>query len=109
MDSGFVSAYPPPGEVESLGFVSKTGLQWDAERSIGAYHVYRDLIANLRGFDYGICLQDDLPTPEAEDTEIPPGGDCYFYLVTSENLLGEEGSKGFRSDGVSERQGTICP
>ena len=31
-----------------------------------------------------------------------------FFLVTSENRLGENGTRGFRFDG-SERTGSICP
>ncbi len=107
-DAGFVMAYPPPGEATGLRFISKTGLAWDAEPSAGSYNLYRDLHSNLTGLGFGQCQQQNLVTTTTTDADAVPVGDGFFYLVTVENRLREEGTKGFDSlDG--ERLGTVCP
>ena len=108
MDTSFVSGYPPPGEVTGLRFTDETTLVWDAERSVGVYDLYRDALAALSGGGYGVCFQPDLPDATATDGDpVSPGGG-FFYLVTAENRLGEEGTKG--TDGAgAERDGNACP
>jgi len=49
-----------------------------------------------------------LPANSTTDGGPVSVGDGFFYLVTVVNRLGEEGGKGFRSDGT-ERLGTVCP
>jgi hypothetical protein len=105
---GFAGAYPPPGMVEGLRFETQGRLDWDAEKSAGTYNLYRGLQSELLGLDFGECEQQELSSPTTMDTDAVPPGDGYFYLVTVENLLDEEGSKGFQSDGT-ERQGATCP
>ena len=106
IDSGFGSAYPPPSEVSDLLFTDKVTLEWDAAKSAGIYNLYRDLHSNLQGF--GDCEQQDLAATTTTDNDAVPPGDGYVYLVTVENLLDEEGTKGFQSDGM-EREGAVCP
>lgn len=108
MDAGFGSSYPPPDEVAGLRFADAQTLEWAAEKSTGAYNLYRDLISNLAGLGFGSCLQQDLPGETATDVDPVPANDGFFYLVTAENRLAEEGSKGSRSDGT-ERLGAVCP
>jgi hypothetical protein len=108
MDGGFGSCYPPPGEVIGLGFTDNQTLEWDPERSVGVYHLYRDLMSNLMGLGYGTCEQQDLTAATATDSDPVPVQDGFFYLVTAQNRLDEEGTKGYRSDGA-ERQGNACP
>ena len=110
VESGFGSAYPPPGEVFFLRFgAQKDQLRWDAERSAGTYSVYRGNLSTLSDLQYGSCLaQDVMGTGYNDDTTVPVD-DGFYYLVTVTNRLREEGSKGFQSDGVTERQGTVCP
>ena len=107
LDAGSVAPYPPPGEVSGLVFVDGETLNWDPEPSVGIYNLYRELISDLTGLGYGSCEQQDLATESATDLDIPPGGDGYLYLVTVENLLAEEGTKGFDSN-ASERP-TLAP
>ena len=109
MDASFTSAYPPPGEVADLIFSTHQTLEWDVESSRGVYNLYRDSASNLSGLGYGICEQPELPDEMATDSDVPLAGDAYFYLITVENRLGEEGTKGFQDDGATERQGTVCP
>ena len=106
--SGFVAGYPPPDEVAALRFPDRQTLEWDAEPSAGSYNLYRDLLSNLLGLGYGNCVQQNLGSTSATDNDPVPAADGFFYLVTVENRLAEEGTKGSRSTGM-ERTGTACP
>lgn len=101
-------ASPSPGEVDNLRFTTSTTLEWDPSPSAGIYNVYRDLLSNLDGLDFGFCFREDLVSNNTTDSDPVPTGDGYFYLVTVEDLLGIQGVKGFESDGTP-RGGTICP
>ncbi len=107
VDSSFSSAYPPPGEVGGLRFADATTLVWSPERSTGSYSVYRDSLASL-GAGYGACWQPEVVGESATDTDPVPRGEGFFYLVTANNRLREEGSKGRDSAGA-ERGGDACP
>jgi hypothetical protein len=108
MNGGFVAAYPPPGEALGLAFSDKVTLAWTPDESAGDYNLYRDLMSDLSGLGYGDCERQDLPAASTTDTELPPAGNGYFYLVSVENRLDEEGTKGLDSAG-SERLGVVCP
>ncbi len=108
VDSGFTQGLLPAGETRGLIFTSQDTLEWDAHLSAGSYNLYRDLHSNLAGLGFGQCEQQGLSGAGATDTDPVPIGDAYFYLVTVENRLGEEGTKGSQSDG-SERLGNACP
>jgi len=108
MDGGFVSAYPPPGEVTDLVFTDKQTIDWDSEKSVGVYNLYRDFISALPGQSYGQCSQSDLASSTATDGDVPPITTGYMFLVTAENRLGEHGTKGFASSSA-ERLGNLCP
>ena len=105
---GFVSAYPPPGEVHGLDFANKSTLTWSAERSVGVYNLYRDGFVDLAGLGYGQCKQPGLADATATDADALLSGSGFFYLVTAVNRLAEEGTKGADSVG-STRTGNVCP
>ena len=105
MDASFASAYPPPGEVAGLLFTDDQTLSWSAERSAGVYDLYRDNTSD----GYGNCEQEDVPGPPATDSSTPAAGNVFFYLVTVKNRLGEEGTKGFRSDEIERLGATSLP
>ena len=108
LSGGFVAAHPPPGEVKNLRFgPDAVSLAWDAEPGAGTYQVYRDLISGLAGG--GVCSQAGILLPQASDPQVPPVAVGYFYLVTSRNSLGEEGTKGFASSGAERWNGLPCP
>lgn len=109
LDSGFVARYRPPGEVYELRFTDAVTLRWHAERSVGWYNLYRDLMSNVSTLGYGDCEQYDLTTETTTDTDTVPVDDGYFYLVTAENRLGEEGTKGFDSNDVERLNLLPCP
>jgi hypothetical protein len=109
MDGGFVSAYPPPGEVNDLLFADAATLVWSPDGSGGHYNLYRALMSTLPGSEYGSCEQPGLAGETAFDADVPPASDCYFYLVTAENRLHEEGTKGWSSSGAERSNPSPCP
>ncbi len=109
MDGGFTSPYPPPGEVLDLRFANATTLGWDAEPSVGSYDVYRGMVAELHTGSYGTCLTQGLTVRQASDSEVPTAGQCFFYLVTAENRLTEEGTLGNDSSGTPRPNTSPCP
>lgn len=108
VDGGFTGAYPPPGEVRGDVFTSKTLLAWNPEKSAGVYNVYRNTIASLPG-TFGACLGGGVTVASYTDTTIPVAGTGYFYLITVENRLGEEGTKGTQTSGAQRTNSTACP
>ena len=108
VDTSFVLAYGPPVEVENLRFTNPTTLVWNSHHSAGRYNVYRDSLAALAGLGYGTCAQEGLIAPTATDALPVPPGSGRFFLVTVENRLAEEGTKGFSGAGI-ERTGAVCP
>ena len=109
IDSGFVSFYPPPGEVAGLVFTDDRTLVWLPDRSIGRYQVYRDPVTTLGAGGTGACFATGLALETATDLATPPSGTAWFYLVTARNTLGEEGTKGYRSDGSERPNPAACP
>jgi hypothetical protein len=109
MDASFGSAYPPPGEVADLRFDDDETLSWGPDRSVGTYGLYRDLVSGLPGLGYGACLRGDLESSGFRDTETPPHGSGFFYLVTASNRLREEGTKGQDSTGNERANAAPCP
>jgi hypothetical protein len=109
MDGSFGSCFPPPGEVLNLRFADAQTLEWDPERSVGVYNLYRDQLGALSGLGFGRCEQQDLAGETATDTDLPPAADGFFYLVTAENGLGEEGTKGWDGLGAERPNPSECP
>jgi hypothetical protein len=107
MDSGFPPAYVPPGEVLNLRFTSKTQFGWNPEASVGHYNTYRGALGSFTG--YGSCLHSGMTVTSDEDTQIPGAGTGYFYLVTVENRLNEEGTTGNDSSGTPHSNPNPCP
>jgi len=109
MGGSFAACYPPPGEVPDLRFGNAETLEWQPERSAGHYSLYRERVSDLSGGDYGVCEQYDLPDESATDNDPVPTGDGYFYLVTVENRLYEEGTKGRDGAGSERPNPNFCP
>jgi hypothetical protein len=107
-DAGFVSGYPPPGEVVGLKFPNKTTLLWSPERSVGAYEVYRGPLAAVASSS-GVCFSAAVTVETGGDTTALAPGTGYFYLVTARNRLLEEGTKGAGAGGVLRVDTTPCP
>jgi len=108
MNAGFVSGYPPPSEVTGVRFgPDGVSLAWNIDPAAGTYQVYRDSLSALHGGGTGVCYQQNLMSPGTTDPQPPASG--FFYLVTSRNRLGEEGTKGYASSGVERLNTLPCP
>jgi hypothetical protein len=107
IDGGFEGAYPPPGEVLNLLFTGKTTFQWTTESSVGTYNVYRGNVANLAS-GYGSCFTQGLTVTNAIDAADPSPGQCFFYLITAENMITEEGTMGNNSSGAKRTNASPC-
>ena len=108
VDSGFGLSFPPPGEVTGVLFADRETMDWTPERSTGAYNLYRSLLSSITP-GFGDCEQSNLPGETATDADLPAAGTGFFYLVTAENLLAEEGTKGFQSSSVERTNAAPCP
>ena len=108
LQPGFALVFPPPGEVSGLVFQDRQTLRWNIEPAVGSYNLYRGLVSTLPSLEFGTCEQEGIPQATTTDSSSPLSGQAFFYLVTAENLLTEEGTKGFQSNGT-ERQGNACP
>lgn len=109
LDSGFDSAYAPPGEVRGLTFLGDhQTLTWQAERASTSYDVYSAPLSDLPG-SFGGCAQSDVPGTSWSDPSVPPSGIGSFYLVTGKNRLREEGTKGATSAGAPRANPAPCP
>lgn len=112
LDTGFVARHPPRPEVTGLiltplGF-PETQLQWNPLPSAISYEVYRGTISTLPG-TYGSCFAGGLASTSTTDTALPSVGQGFFYMVTARNAFGEEGPKGFRSNGLEQANPLPCP
>jgi hypothetical protein len=107
-DGGFVARYAPPGEVHGVQFLDKINLTWSHEPSVGIYNLYRSTLASLPG-NYGSCYQPALVGPPYGETDAPAQGSGWLYLVTAENRLREEGTKGHTSSGAERSNLSACP
>jgi hypothetical protein len=106
-EGGFVIRYRPAGEVQGVRFTGGTSLSWDDEPSVGTYNLYRNTLGSLPG-DSGGCYQSALADPTFVEAATPEAGAGWFYLVTAENHLQQEGSKGRRSDGTERPNMVPC-
>ena len=94
ISAGSEDAYLPPGEISELAFLTPDSLLWNPEPSAGLYHLYRGQVSDLTAAGTGICHEANLTSPSITETDMPGAGTAYFYLVTVENRLGQEGTKG---------------
>ena len=107
-DGGFIGRYAPPGEVQGVRFLDKTNLTWSHESSASSYNLYRNSLASLPG-NFGSCYQAALVGPAFSENDAPAQGSGWHYLVTAENRLREEGTKGHTSTGTARGNLTSCP
>ncbi len=110
MDGGFAAAYPPPGEVLGLRLLpDHQSLIWSHEPASTAYNVYKATISTLPGGAYGQCAVSRVPGNTWADNATPVSSGGFFYLVTGENRLWDEGTKGHASSGVERANLSPCP
>lgn len=105
---GFHASYPPPGEVLGVRFADRDTLSWDPDPSAGRYNVYREVLIRPPS-GYGNCVQAGADGTIAVDPAWPDPGLAYVYLITAENRLNEEGTKGYGSSGLERPNPDPCP
>jgi len=99
MEAGLTPGYGPPGEVMNLRFDDATTLRWDAEPTAGLYNLY----------DADTCVPPALTQTMTTIAADPAPGEMFLFLVTAENGLGEEGTRGYKSDHSERLNPTPCP
>lgn len=109
LDGGFVSGYGPPGEVHGVLWIDSATMEWSAHSAAGDYDVYRDSLSALLGGGYGDCHTHDISSTSVYDPELPSAGSGFFYLVSVENRLDEEGTLGTSSAGDERVPAAECP
>lgn len=123
MDVGFLTPYAPPGEVApcdgpmgvpcspKLEFTSKEDMEWPWAPWAVRYNLYRGVRDDPGLFDpnYGQGLECKFPTNHQTDKQVPNAGEVLFYLVTGDNRLHEEGTKGWDTFGTERPNPTGCP
>lgn len=109
MDLNRAHSYPPPGEVHGLVVLGdKQTLAWGPERSVDTYRVYRGDLFELP-VDYGDCRVTEVPFESVTLDETPDYFELYFYLVTAQGSLLEEGTLGSDSSGARRQVAVPCP
>ncbi len=96
MGGGFTMSFPRPGEVTNLSFSDAVTLAWDTLPLAAHYHLYR---TPPTGSAVGVtpsadCRPPDVAGTTTTDTDVPPPGTAFFYLVTAANCIGLEGPDG---------------
>jgi uncharacterized repeat protein (TIGR01451 family) len=108
---------PYPEEVPGL-LVSRAGttatVSWSPGTGASWYDVLRGRTNTLPvGSDYSseTCVANDLTMTSAEDSETPPAGVVYWYLVRGESACGTGtcGFQTYRGTPAGERNGVACP
>lgn len=105
---GPVWVFPPPLEVSGLVWTAADRLIWEPAGSADSYNVYRDGLAAVASSG-GACQQADVPSTSYDALADPARGAGFFYLVTANNRLHEEGGRGVRSDGTARPATPTCP
>ena len=109
MDVGFSRSYPPPAEVRQVvALGDKATFAWAPERSVGTYRVYRGY-STMPPAHYGFCRIGDVAGGSVLLEEAPDSGQQFFYLVTAQNMLFEEGITGYDSAGTPRGNPGPCP
>jgi len=79
------------------GFAADT-LLWDVQPAATEYHVYRTDVRAVTYGKYAACadgLDPDRTDTQLVDTDVPAGPGIFTYLMTAEDLGGNEGTLGY--------------
>ena len=100
-----------PGTVENLRWADPVTLQWAGALAAVEFHVYRGDLDALSCSFFGECQDASDPNPTDRtftDLALPGNGAGFFYLVTAEDEVGNEGTLGISVCGVRENS-VPCP
>jgi hypothetical protein len=81
-----------PGEVSNLKFAAdKQTLEWSLPPALGEAPPVYDIIRSTLPSDFvsgAVCVSTDDETTSTTDTDVPPPGTLFYYLVRAENDCG---------------------
>jgi len=99
-----------PGDIgPTLRFVDADSLQWQPIPQAVTYDVYRGACGPGQTPAYNhVCLQPGVGAATFTDTDAPPPGAVFYYLVTGRNCFGE-GTAGPDSAGNPRPIPSACP
>jgi hypothetical protein len=106
------TVWSPPSEARDLLLNDSTLLQWSPPATPGAQTIGYDVVRSTAKNDFqgaAVCVASDLPGTNAADSELPPLGTSFFYLVRAVDAcpMGD-GILGTDSNGVAI-VGRSCP
>lgn len=87
----------PSARLQLMGN-SPTTVSWEIIDGVVSYDVGRGLISELGPGQYGPCFRNDLEGLSVDDSDTPPAGESYFYLVRG-NKTGCPSNWGYDSAG----------
>jgi len=98
-----------PHEATNLVFTNATTLAWSAAPQAVTHALYRGSVADGTVWTWNeVCLQNNLASPTAQDTAVPPVGSLFYYFAVGQNACGS-GSIGVDSAGQSRPAPPPCP
>jgi hypothetical protein len=99
----------PPGSAEPLRFLDRKTLTWEDASGAAAfaYNLYRGNQTDFAFGDYGACLQSGIEQNSTVESDSPPEGVGWFYLIAGVNPAGE-GPLGQASSGDPRTSVTPC-
>ena len=89
----------PPAEVSDLRFLDRWTMAWTGSSMAAGYALYRGGVAARPWVYDHVCLTTGLALPTFVDTQSPPPGSGFYYLVAGVNAAGV-GTLGTSSSGV---------
>lgn len=100
-------AFEAPPEIDGDGFPSSTtNFAWGSLATLSGtgtlYDVARGRVSDLRAsstFGLAICLSENHSPNSLGDTDVPPAGDAFYYVVRGQNSC-DTGSYGSASNGT---------
>ncbi len=86
------SVFAPPAAVGPGLEVAadRTRIAWPAVPGAASYTLYKARLAPRQPFSYRhTCFARDLPSPQADDPQVPVPGELFYYLASAANCFGE--------------------
>jgi hypothetical protein len=91
-----------------LRFQDQVSLVWSPAYFVDTYSLYRGAVPHVPWVFNQVCYAGSLVGAGAIDTDVPPFGTVFFYLVTGRNGCGD-GTAGYGSHGFPRPTPNPCP
>ena len=97
-----------PLEATNLKFTNTTTMTWTAASAAASHDLYRGTVATGSWAWNEVCLQTNLASPTAQDTDLPTVGTGFFYFAAGRNACGVS-PLGNSSNGAPRPAPPACP